>query len=234
MRCGRTSVSTPSRDERGAATDTNGLSLSNGEVFEPIAARYDRINSLLSLGRDRSWRQRVIDMLPPGRVLDLGGGTGAAAPAFDGREVVALDPSLEMLARNHARFRVAGVGEDLPFRDGEFDAVFSAFVFRNLDSVPEALAEIARVLRPGGKAGIVGLGRPASAWQASVHRAGTAVVLPVVGLFSGSPGAYVYLHRSLDKLPPPEVLFTEGPLTVESIWRMGMMGFVYGAVLAKP
>jgi demethylmenaquinone methyltransferase/2-methoxy-6-polyprenyl-1,4-benzoquinol methylase len=208
--------------------------VSNGKVFAPIAGRYDRINSILSLGRDQSWRRRVVDLLPGGRLLDLGAGTGAAAPVFGDREVVALDPSLEMLARNSASQRVGGVGERMPFRDGCFDAVFSAYVFRNLDSVEATLAEIARVLRPGGKAGVVGLGRPRAKWQAAIHRAGTAALLPTIGLLSGSPSAYVYLHRSLDKLPPPEEMFDGGPLAVEDVWRMGMMGFVYGAVLVKP
>lgn len=208
--------------------------MSNGKVFAPIAGRYDRINSILSLGRDQSWRRRVVDRLPPGRLLDLGAGTGAAAPVFGRREVVALDPSLEMLERNAAAQRVGGVGERLPFRDGTFDAVFSAYVFRNLDSVAETLEETARVLRAGGKAGVVGLGRPRVGWQAAIHRVGTAIVLPAIGLLSGSPSAYVYLHKSLDKLPSPEEMFDGGPLVVEDVWRMGMMGFVYGAVLVKP
>lgn len=208
--------------------------MSNGEVFSPIARRYDRINTLLSLGRDQAWRKRVVDRLPQGRLLDLGAGTGAAGPILEGREVVALDPAPGMLALNDADMRVVGVGEALPFRPGTFDAVLSAYVFRNLDSVESTLEEVARVLRDGGKAGIVGLGRPPGAWQRRVHRAGTAVALPVVGTLGGAPRAYRYLHRSLDKLPPPEEMFARGPLRLEEVWRMGLMGFVYGAVLVKP
>ena len=207
--------------------------VSNGKVFSPIARKYDRINSLLSLGQDQTWRKSAVDRLPGGRLLDLGGGTGAAASIFGDREVVALDPSLEMLERNGAVLRIGGVGESLPFRDGSFDAVFSAFVFRNLDSVAATLTEISRVLRTGGKAGIVDLGRPKARWQRRLHRAGTAVLLPTVGLLAGAPSAYTYLHRSLDKLPPPEEMFATGPLTLEDVWRMGSMGFVYGAILAE-
>lgn len=207
--------------------------MSNGKVFTPIARKYDRINTLLSLGQDQHWRRSVVERLPEGRLLDLGAGTGAAAPIFGTRDVVALDPSQEMLIRNDAGLRVGGVGEALPFADGSFDAVFSAYVFRNLDSVDQTLIEVARVLRPGGKAGVVGLGRPEGHWRRRVHRVGTSIVLPIVGLLSGAPRAYTYLHRSLDKLPPPEEMFAGGPLTLEEVWRMGPMGFVYGVILTR-
>jgi ubiquinone/menaquinone biosynthesis methyltransferase len=207
--------------------------LSNGSVFTGIAGKYDRINRILSLGRDQAWRRRVIDMLPPGRLLDLGGGTGAANPVFGNREVVALDPSPEMLALNTASSRIVGVGERLPFEAGSFDAVFSAYVFRNLDSVVETIAEVARVLRPGGRLGVVGLGRPRNRYAAMVHRAGSSVVLPVVGTLAGNREEYVYLNRSLDKLAPPEELYANTPLRPVALWRMGLLGFVYGAILEK-
>ena len=203
------------------------------EVFSRIARRYDAVNRVLSLGRDGAWRRSAIAHLPPGRVLDLGAGTGAANREFGVRRVVALDPVAPMLALNPQRRRVAGYGEHLPFAAASFDGVFSAFVFRNLDSIPATLAEIHRVLRPGGAAAIVDLSRPLKAWQRGLHRAGTAVVLPVVGALAGSPREYWYLHRSLDKLPPPQALFGEGPLALERLWRMGPFGFVYGVVLRK-
>jgi len=204
-----------------------------GKVFSRIADRYDRLNSLLSLGQDQKWRRTAIAELPPGRVLDLGGGTGAANAAFGEREVVVVDPAVEMLALNSAGYRVVGAGEGLPFRDGSFDAVFSAYVFRNLDSVSATLEEIARVLRVGGRAGIVDLGRPDAGWKRSLHRAGTAAVLPVVGMAVGARREYVYLGRSLDKHPPPEDLLGGSSLRLVRTWRMGQLGFVYGAVLEK-
>jgi demethylmenaquinone methyltransferase/2-methoxy-6-polyprenyl-1,4-benzoquinol methylase len=112
--------------------------------------------------------------------------------------------------------------------------VFSAYVFRNLTSVPETLKEIERVLKPGRRAVIVDLGRPRNRLAAMVHRLGSAVFLPLAGLIARAPGDYWYLHRSLDKLPPPEVLFAGGPLHLEETWRMGPLGFVYAAVLVKP
>lgn len=208
--------------------------MSNGSVFSDIAAKYDRINSILSLGRDGAWRRKVIDRLPGGRVLDLGGGTGAANEALGDRHIVVIDPAPGMLALNSGADRVVGVGERLPFANDTFDAVFSAYVFRNLDSIPSTLAEIHRVLRQGGKAGIVDLGRPVAPFAARIHRAGTRVVLPLVGRLAGASAEYTYLHYSLDKLPPPEKLFAAGPLRLDHTWRMGPLGFVYGAVLTKP
>jgi demethylmenaquinone methyltransferase/2-methoxy-6-polyprenyl-1,4-benzoquinol methylase len=207
--------------------------VSNGTVFSDIAGKYDRINTVLSLGQDQNWRRRVVAHLPAGRLLDLGGGTGAANEIFGDRAVVALDPAPEMLALNPTQFRVVAVGEALPFHDEVFDAVFSAYVFRNLDSVDATLEEMARVLRSGGRAGIVGLGRPKSNWQASLHRAGSAAALRAVGLASGAYDEYTYLHHSLDKLSPPEVLFADRPLDVVESWRMGPLGFVYGVVMEK-
>ena len=203
------------------------------EVFSGIAPRYDLLNRILSLGREQAWRRTGIDRLPGGRLLDLGAGTGAALEVFGDRRVVALDPVPEMLALNPTFLRVAAVGEALPFVDESFDGVFSAFVFRNLTSIPNTLREVHRVLRPGGKAAVIGLGRPPGSVAARLHRAGTAVVLPLAGVVVGARREYTYLHHSLDKLPPPEELFAGCPLWVEEIWRMGPLGFVYGALLAK-
>nr|MBO2499517.1 methyltransferase domain-containing protein [Acidimicrobiia bacterium] len=210
------------------------MSAKSDPVFARIARRYDRINRLLSLGHEQEWRRRGADHLPPGRVLDLGSGTGAALEIFGDREVIALDPVVEMLRLSPIRHRVAAVGEQLPFRDETFDGVFSAYVFRNLTSVPRTLEEIHRVLRPGGRAVVVDLTRPKSPVSRVVHRIGTAVLLPLVGaVFAGAPGEYRYLHRTLDALPPPEELLAHSPLRLERVWRMGMNGFVYGAVLEK-
>lgn len=208
--------------------------MSNGTVFRDIADRYDRLNAVLSLGQDQKWRNTVVSRLPQGRLLDLGAGTGAANDIFGDREVVALDPAPEMLALNPLARKVVAVGEQLPFADGTFDAVFSAYVFRNLDSVDETMREVARVLRPGGMAGIVDLGRPEGSLSARVHRAGTAVVLPLAGMSIGAREEYVYLHRTLDKHPPPEVLLADTPLTLDETWRLGPMGFVWAALLRKP
>jgi len=207
--------------------------MSNGGVFARIADRYDRINRILSLGQDQNWRRRVVDMLPSGRLLDLGAGTGAANDIFGRFDVVALDPAPQMLELNAASRRVVAVGEALPFVDETFDAVFSAYVVRNLTSLDATLDEIHRVLRPGGRAGIVDLGRPSSPVKARLHRAGSALVLPLIGTLTGAREEYAYLHRSLDKMPPPEDMYAATPLHMVELWRMGPLGFVHGVVLEK-
>jgi len=201
-------------------------------IFARIAARYDLINRILSVGQEKRWRARGIEMLGRGTVLDLGCGTGATN--FDGRVVVGLDPVIEMLALSAVRDRVVGTGEALPFQDESLDAVFSGFVFRNLSSIDDTLAEIDRVLKPGATAVVVDLARPRNGVLRFLHRIGTAVLLPLVGLlFAGAPREYWYLHRSLDSLPPPEALFQGHGLTPEHTWRMGIFGFVYGVRLRK-
>ena len=201
-------------------------------IFARIASRYDLINRVLSLGQERRWRSRGVSMLPPGRVLDLGCGTGDTD--FGSREVIGLDPVVEMLELSAVPARLAGVGEALPLRDGSVEGVFSAYVFRNLTSVDETLAEVERVLVPGGVLVVIGLTRPVNGTLRWLHRLGTAVVLPLAGLLlAGAPREYWYLHRSLDSLPAPEEMFADRGLALEEVWRTGVFGFVYGARLRK-
>lgn len=208
------------------------MSEDSDPIFAKIARRYDRINTILSLGQEKSWRAEGVGMLEPGLVIDLGCGTGNTD--FDGRPVIGLDPVIQMLELSPVPARVVGFGEQLPIREEAVEGVFSGFVFRNLTSIDRTLAEIERVLKPGGSAVVVDLGRPASGFLRLLHRIGTAIVLPLVGLlFAGAPKEYWYLHKSLDSLPPPEVLYDDRQLIVEEIWRMGLFGFVYGVRLRK-
>ena len=202
-------------------------------IFAKIARRYDRINGILSLGQEKHWRAIGVEMLEPGLVLDLGCGTGDTD--FDGREVIGLDPVSEMLALSPVSARVVAVGEEMPIRDDALDGVFSAFVFRNLTSVDRTLEETGRVLRPGASAVIIDLSRPENPILKFLHRIGTAVILPIVGLlFARAPREYWYLHKSLDSLPRPEDLYANRELVLEEVWRSGMFGFVYGVRLRKP
>ena len=209
------------------------MSKRSDPIFARIARRYDRINRILSFGQERKWRSLGVRQLEPGIVLDLGCGTGDTD--FEGRTVIGIDPVVEMLALSPVAATAVAVGESLPVRDGSLDGVFSAFVFRNLTSVDETLAEIGRVLRPGAAAVIVDLGRPTNRALRALHRLGTAVVLPLVGLlFAGAPGEYWYLHKTLDSLPPPEELYADRDLSLELVWRSGLFGFVYGVRVRKP
>lgn len=201
-------------------------------IFAKIAKRYDRINRVLSLGQEKRWRATGVEMLEPGLVLDLGCGTGDTD--FAGRTVLGLDPVVEMIALSPVAARVVGVGEAIPLADDAVDGVFSGFVFRNLTSVDETLEEVERVMRPGAAAVVVDLGRPANPVLRLLHRLGTAIVLPLVGLvFAGAPGEYWYLHKTLDSLPQPEELYSNRSLVLEDVWRSGLFGFVYGVRLRK-
>lgn len=208
------------------------MSEASDPIFAKIARRYDRINGILSLGRESDWRHIGVEMLEPGLILDLGCGTGDTD--FDGREVIGLDPVVEMLALSEVPARVVGVGERLPIREDSLDGVFSAFVFRNLTSVDRTLDEVERTLKPGASAVIIDLSRPPNPFLRFLHRIGTAITLPLVGLlFAGAPKEYWYLHRTLDSLPPPEILYARGGLVLEEVWRTGVFGFVYGVRLRK-
>lgn len=201
-------------------------------IFAKIAKKYDRINRVLSLGQERRWRAIGIDMLASGTVLDLGCGTGDTD--FGDRTVVGVDPVIEMLALSPVRPKAVAVGEELPLADESVDGVFSGFVFRNLTSVDKTLGEIERVLKPGASAVVVDLGRPTNPVLRGLHRLGTAMVLPLVGLlFARAPGEYWYLHKTLDSLPQPEEMYSGRGLDLEEVWRNGLFGFVYGVRLRK-
>ena len=171
-------------------------------------------------------------MLEPGLVLDIGCGTGDTN--FEEREVIGIDPVVEMLRLSPVAAKVVAVGEALPVRDESVDGVFSAFVVRNLTSVDRTLEEIERVLRPGAAAVMIDLARPQNPLLRVVHRLATAIVLPLVGLvFARAPREYWYLHKSLDSLPAPEVLYEDRGMLLEEVWRSGVFGFVYGVRLRK-
>src|SRR5437764_4516768 len=121
-------------------------------MFDSVAARYDVVNTLMTLGQERRWRRvvnRVVGPRPGMRVLDLAAGTGASSVAFAaaGAMTIACDFSAGMLTEGHRRHPeltfVAGDALVLPFRDHCFDAVTISFGLRNVVSVERALAELA-------------------------------------------------------------------------------------------
>jgi demethylmenaquinone methyltransferase/2-methoxy-6-polyprenyl-1,4-benzoquinol methylase len=178
-------------------------------MFDDLVDRYDVLNDVLSLGLDRVWRRAATDAIPRGgRILDLGCGTGKLAARLSERaRVVGLDVSFEMLraARRGAprSVLVQGSAFALPFADGAFDAAVSGFVLRNLDHLPPAFAELARVVRPGGTVALVDITEPTNPILRRSFDAYFGTVAPALGALVGRRDAYRYLARSLAQLPPP-------------------------------
>lgn len=179
-------------------------------MFSAIAGRYDLLNRVLSLGTDRSWRRRTCALLgvTPGMlVADLCSGTGDLALALAGRgaRVVALDFSHEMLTRAAAKGVARPAEADclrLPFRDATFDRVTVGFGVRNLQDLQAGLAEILRVLKPGGIAGILEFATPSPAPFRVVYHSYLRVAVPLLGaLLSGRGSAYGYLSSSIREFP---------------------------------
>jgi demethylmenaquinone methyltransferase / 2-methoxy-6-polyprenyl-1,4-benzoquinol methylase len=180
-------------------------------MFDDIVERYDLLSDLLSMGFDHRWRRHAANAVrqPGGSwVLDVGCGTGAlGARLARAYHVAGVDVSERMLRAGRERrvpmaFAQASVFR-LPFADDAFSAAVSAFVLRNLDDLPAAFAEVARVVRPGGDLSIVDITEPRNrAWR-GLFDAYFSVAAPLVGRLSRNPDVYRYLARSLPQLPPP-------------------------------
>jgi demethylmenaquinone methyltransferase/2-methoxy-6-polyprenyl-1,4-benzoquinol methylase len=147
------------------------------ELFSAIPAEYDAAGALLSFGQDPRWRRALVAAIAPAptdRVLDVATGTGLVAAALiaqHGCSVVGVDQSEEMLARARARRRtdpsfaarcelLRGEAERLPFADGAFDALTFTYLLRYVDDPAAVLREMARVVKPGGRIGMVEFGVP--------------------------------------------------------------------------
>ena len=191
-------------------------------MFDQVAARYDMLNDVLSLGLDRVWRRFVAATVAAGpgeRVLDLAAGTGTSSRTFTttGAYCVACDFSLGMLqvgarravsgrqrggpATGPVRF-VAGDALRLPFRDRAFDAVTSSFGLRNVADPDAALAEMLRVTRPGGRLVICEFGHlPAARLDAWYGRYLSAALPAVARRLSPAGDAYEYLAESIRDWP---------------------------------
>jgi demethylmenaquinone methyltransferase/2-methoxy-6-polyprenyl-1,4-benzoquinol methylase len=190
-------------------------------MFTRIAHRYDLMNSLMTFGRHQAWRRiaaRMTRIAPGGRALDVATGTGDLALALldeaRARRVVGLDFSEGMLrvareklaARDPARRVSLVVGDALalPFRDGHFDGVTSAFLLRNLSDLKQGLAEMRRVTRPGGSVVALEIAQPTLPGFSPLFRWYFHGVVPRVGaLVSGDREAYTYLPRSVEQFVTP-------------------------------
>ena len=205
--------------------------MSRSANFSKIYRFYDGINSLLTLGFDRSWRERASKKLGGTTVLDLGSGTGAAEKQLVGYEVTALDPDERMLSLNNFSNKIVGSAEALPFDDKSFDNVYCAFVWRNVSDTDKAFEEIRRVLKDGGRFVLLDMTRPLNTFTKLLHKLGTFITLHLIGILTFNFKQYRFLYTSLDKLETPEVFLEKSGFNNYSIERMGIFGFVYLAVL---
>ena len=201
--------------------------------FSNIYKFYDLINTVLTLGFDKSWRSKAADNLTGTSVLDLGSGTGAAFAQLMNYETTALDPDKKMLELNIFENKVLGTAENLPFDDNSFDNVFCSFVWRNISDTDKALDEIYRVLKPGGKFVLLDMTRPKNSILKILHKIGSFKILHLIGLLTFNLKEYRFLYRSLDFYPQPENHLKVDNFININIERMGLFGFVYLAVFTK-
>ena len=201
--------------------------------FSNIHKFYDFVNSLTTLGFDKSWRKQAAKKLNPGSVLDLGSGTGASYTDLINFDVTALDPDEQMLSLNNFEKKVVGKGEELPFKENSFDNVLCCFVWRNVADTEKALSEVYRVLKPGGKFILLDMTRPKNSFLKLIHKIGTFILLHFVGLITLNLKEYSFLYKSLDFYPQPEVHLSKNNYTNLVIERVGLFDFVYLGVFTK-
>ena len=226
-------------------------------MFDALAGRYDLMNDILSMGQVRLWRksvQRILRVGPGDRVLDLAAGTGTSSVSFaaSGADVVACDFSLGMLQAGQTRLdksdplraktrgRVSFVAGDalrLPFSDGAFDAVTISFGLRNVHGTREALAEMRRVTRPGGRLVVCEFSTITVEPIDMLYRRYLTGVLPAIARRAArNPEAYEYLSESIADWPSQrelaDVIRAAGWSAVK--WRDLTLGVVAIHVARNP
>lgn len=186
-------------------------------VFTAIAGRYDLMNDLTSLGIHRLWKRllvRTADLQPGQKAVDLAGGTGdiACMMAGERRQVVVCDPSIAMMEAGRRLPRaaqvawVAGEGEALPFADGTLDLVTISFGIRNVTRLDDALKEMHRVLKPGGRLLCLEFSHPHPLIR-PLYDLYSHLVIPRLGAWiAQAPEAYTYLIESIRRFPDQETL----------------------------
>jgi demethylmenaquinone methyltransferase/2-methoxy-6-polyprenyl-1,4-benzoquinol methylase len=205
----------PQRDSEEFSTEVRGM-------FDRIAGVYDLMNSAMTAGLHHEWRQRAVDRAevgPGSNALDICCGTGDLALALrrrigpDGRVVGSdfSEPMLELARRKSGEQGLAvefGWADalELPYGDAGFDAVTIGFGARNLSDLDKGLAEMARVLKPGGRAVILEITRPQREPLASFYGLWFDRLVPMLGSLAGDPDAYSYLPESVRSFPEPRAL----------------------------
>jgi ubiquinone/menaquinone biosynthesis methyltransferase len=187
-------------------------------MFDRIAPRYDLLNRVMTMKVDQLWRRRLLSDLAPKdgeRLLDLCAGTmdvaDLAKRRTPGLRVVAADFSFQMLARGVEKTGLPASQADamgMPFRDAVFDLATVTFGIRNVNSWEGSLVELARVLKPGGRLGILEFFRSETAGPRIVHGLYNRLALPILGrVLSPDPEAYRYLVQSMERFASmPEFL----------------------------
>ena len=181
-------------------------------MFDSVAPRYDLLNRLISCGLDMSWRKRTIAALglPEGsRVLDLACGTGDLCRLLDERGLlpIGLDMSEGMLRKGRSKAPlVLGDAVSLPLGDGSVDGVVCAFGLRNFTEIPAVVAELARVVRPGGRIALLEVAVPAGSFARAGYKVWFEHAVPAIGSLVSDRDAYHYLPESVEYLPPPAKL----------------------------
>lgn len=183
------------------------------EMFDRIAPRYDALNRVLTFRMDVAWRRTTVETLalPRGaRVLDLACGTGDLCRTLTdaGHRPIGVDFSAGMLRAAHTDAPlVRADAMQLPFADATFDGLTCGFALRNFAALAPVLAECARVVRSGGRLGLLDVAEPASPLVRAAHGLWFRHVVPFVGGLVSDRAAYRYLPASTAYLPPlPELL----------------------------
>jgi len=187
-------------------------------MFDRIAGVYDRMNRVMTAGLDARWRSRAADLAAlgeGGRALDVACGTGdltleLAARVGERGEVVGCDFSASMLEL--ARRKAPGIQFDqanalhLPYPDDAFDAATVGFGARNFSDLDRGLAEMARVVRPGGRVVVLEITMPTRPPLSTFYSFWFDRLVPAIGRVAGDSDAYEYLPSSVKRFPGPEGL----------------------------
>jgi demethylmenaquinone methyltransferase/2-methoxy-6-polyprenyl-1,4-benzoquinol methylase len=187
-------------------------------MFDRIAGFYDVMNSVMTAGLHHRWRARAADLaaLGPGdSALDVACGTGDLAIELArrvgaGGEVIGSDFAEEMLER--ARAKAPGLvwewgnALELPYASGRFDAATVGFGARNFSDLERGLAEMARVVKPGGRVVVLEITTPRKPPLSTFYRVWFDHVVPLIGRLTGEQEAYTYLPSSVRRFPGPEGL----------------------------
>jgi demethylmenaquinone methyltransferase/2-methoxy-6-polyprenyl-1,4-benzoquinol methylase len=184
------------------------------KMFGSIAGRYDRANTVLSLGVHHWWRWLLFRTLPKkslGRALDLCTGTGDLIPGLSLRygEVVGVDFCAPMLIEGQAKWRnlknvsvLQGNGLQMPFKDQSFDLITVAFGVRNFEKLELGLSEMLRLLKPGGEVRILEFGQPQGFIWGKLFIFYSDIIMPLIGGFlTGNQAAYRYLPKTSRLFP---------------------------------